>query len=81
MRHHRSGIKRIRHPEVGDLELAYEAMSFPANPEWFMFGYTAEPGSPSEELLKLLGSLAAVGSGDRASNSPHTSPGESKERT
>ena len=79
--HHRSGIKRIRHPEVGDLELAYEAMSFPANPEWFMFGYTAEPGSPSEELLKLLGSLAAVGSGDRASNSPHTSPGESKERT
>jgi transcriptional regulator with XRE-family HTH domain len=60
VRHHRTGIKRIHHPEVGDLELAYEAMDFPANPEWFMFGYTAEPGSPIEERLKLLGSLAAT---------------------
>jgi hypothetical protein len=24
-----------------------------------MFGYTAEPGTPSEDRLKLLGSLAA----------------------
>lgn len=60
VRHHRTGIKRIRHPEVGDLELVYEAMELPANPEWFMFGYTAEPGSPTEECLKLLGSLAAT---------------------
>lgn len=59
VRHHRTGTKRIRHPEVGDLELLYEAMDFPANPEWFMFGYTADPGSPSEERLRLLGSLAA----------------------
>lgn len=59
VRHHRTGLKRIHHPEVGDLELVYEAMDFPANPEWFMFGYTAEPGSPSEERLRLLGSLAA----------------------
>jgi transcriptional regulator with XRE-family HTH domain len=59
VRHHRTGVKRIHHPEVGDLELVYEAMDFPANPEWFMFGYTAEPGTPSEDRLKLLGSLAA----------------------
>ncbi|MFC0675201.1 helix-turn-helix transcriptional regulator [Brachybacterium hainanense] len=59
VRHHRTGVKRIHHPEVGDLELVYEAMDFPAEPEWFMFGYTAEPGSPSEDRLKLLGSLAA----------------------
>lgn len=58
VRHHRTGIKRIHHPEVGDLELAYEAMDFPAHPDWFMFGYTAAPGSPSEERLRLLGSLA-----------------------
>lgn len=60
VRHHRSGVKRINHPEVGDLELVYEAMDLPANPDWFMFGYTAEPGSPTEERLKLLGSLAAT---------------------
>jgi transcriptional regulator with XRE-family HTH domain len=59
VRHHRTGIKRIHHPEVGDLELVYEAMDFPADPEWFMFGYTAEPGTPSEDRLALLGSLAA----------------------
>lgn len=60
VRHHRSGVKRINHPEVGDLELVYEAMDLPASPDWFMFGYTAEPGSPTEERLKLLGSLAAT---------------------
>lgn len=59
VRHHSTGIKRIRHPEVGDLELSYEAMELPADPEWLMFGCTAEPGSPSEERLRLLGSLAA----------------------
>ncbi|MEU2612591.1 helix-turn-helix transcriptional regulator [Micromonospora sp. NPDC007271] len=60
VRHHRSGIKRIHHPAVGDLEFSYQAMDLPANPEWFMFAYTAESGSPTEERLKLLGSLAAT---------------------
>lgn len=76
VRHHRTGHKRIHHPEVGDLELVYEAMDFPANPEWFMFGYTAEPGSPSEERLKLLGSLAAEPPQDQK----HPSTYESTER-
>lgn len=62
VRHHRTGIKRIHHPEVGDLELGYEAMAFPAHPDWFMFGYTATPGTPSEERLRLLGSLAQYAS-------------------
>lgn len=61
VRHHRTGVKRIRHPQVGDLELTYEAMALPGNPDWTVFGYTAEPGSASEERLRLLGSLAATG--------------------
>lgn len=60
VRHHRAGAKRIRHPVVGDLELSYEAMDLPASPDWFMFAYTAEPGSPTEERIRLLGSLAAT---------------------
>jgi hypothetical protein len=60
VRHHRAGIKRIHHPEVGDLEFAYEAMDLPLNPDWFLFAYTAEPGSPTEERLMILGSLAAT---------------------
>ncbi|MFK0100181.1 helix-turn-helix domain-containing protein [Streptomyces sp. NPDC091040] len=59
VRHHRSGLKRIQHPTVGDLELTYQAMEFPANPDWFMFAFTAEPDSPTQERLTLLGSLAA----------------------
>jgi len=61
VRHHRAGIKRIHHPAVGDLEFSYQAMDLPATPEWFMFAYTTEPGSPTEERIKLLGSLAATG--------------------
>ena len=60
VRHHRAGLKRIHHPAVGDLELSYQAMEFPANPDWYMFAFTAEPGTPSAERLALLGSLAAT---------------------
>ena len=60
VRFHRTGLKRVHHPEVGDLELVYEAMELPDSPGWTMFGYTAEPGSPTEERIRLLGSLAAT---------------------
>lgn len=60
VRFHRSGTKRIHHPVVGDLELSYEAMELPANPGWTLFAYTAEPGSASEERLRLLSSWAAT---------------------
>ena len=73
VRHHRTGIKRIHHPDVGDLDLNYEAMDLPADPEWFMFGYTADPGSPTEERLRLLGSLAASAT---APGAEHTVAGQ-----
>lgn len=60
VRFHRTGMKKLHHPVVGDLELAYEAMELPANPGWTMFAYTAEPGSASDERLKLLASWAAT---------------------
>jgi transcriptional regulator with XRE-family HTH domain len=59
VRFHRTGVKRLRHPEVGELELAYEVMELPASPELRMTAYTAAPGTPSAERLALLGSLAA----------------------
>lgn len=60
VRHHRTGTKKIHHPIVGDLELTYEAMEFPADPGWTMFAYTADPGSASAERLQLLSSYAAT---------------------
>ena len=59
MRFHQTGVKRLRHPLVGDLELAYEAMQLPDSPGWTLFAFTAEPGTPSDERLRLLGSLTA----------------------
>lgn len=60
VRFHRSGTKRLHHPAVGDLEFAFEAMQLPDSPGWTMYGYTTVPGSPTDERVRLLGSLAAT---------------------
>ena len=60
VRHHRTGIKRLHHPVVGDLELVYEAFELPADPGLTLSTYTAEPGTSSEDALKLLASWAAT---------------------
>ncbi|MBY8866205.1 helix-turn-helix transcriptional regulator [Streptomyces sennicomposti] len=60
VRRHGTGTKRFRHPAVGDLTLAYEALDLAAEPGLGMTVYTAEPGSPSEQALRLLASLAAT---------------------
>jgi transcriptional regulator with XRE-family HTH domain len=60
VRFHRTGVKRIHHPEVGDLEFSYEAFDIPDSPGWTMYACTAPAGSPTEERLTLLGSLTAT---------------------
>lgn len=59
VRLHRSGVKRFHHPEVGDLTLAYESMQLTADPGLLLNAYTAEPGTPSEQGLRLLASWVA----------------------
>ncbi|MGW7517697.1 helix-turn-helix domain-containing protein [Streptomyces sp. NPDC054796] len=60
VRRHGTGTKRFHHSVVGDLTLAYEALEPAAEPGLSMTIYTAEPGSPSEEGLRLLASWAAT---------------------
>ena len=60
VRYHRTGVKRLHHPVVGDLELDYEALDLPGDPGLRMFVYTAAPGSPSADALALLASWAAT---------------------
>ncbi|UKA58629.1 helix-turn-helix transcriptional regulator [Arthrobacter sp. FW306-2-2C-D06B] len=57
---HRNGTKRLRHPVVGDLELTYEAMQLTTDEGLTLLIYAAEPGSRSEEGLRLLDSWAPV---------------------
>ncbi len=59
VRTHGTGTKRINHPAVGELVLAYEELAVTAEPGLVLMLYTAEPGSPSAEKLRLLASLAA----------------------
>ena len=59
VRTHGTGTKRFRHPVVGELTLAYEELAVTAEPGQVLMIYTAEPGSPSAERLRLLGSWAA----------------------
>ena len=59
VRSHGTGIKRFNHPVVGELTLAYEELAITAEPGLVLMVYTAEPGSPSAERLRLLASWGA----------------------
>ncbi|KUH66295.1 XRE family transcriptional regulator [Mycolicibacterium novocastrense] len=48
------GIKRYHHPLVGDLTINYESVAVLGDPDQTLCLYTAEPGSPSENALRLL---------------------------
>jgi transcriptional regulator with XRE-family HTH domain len=56
---HRSGLKRLHHPVVGDLDLNFESMELPSEPGLVLNVYTAPAGSASADGLKLLASWAA----------------------
>ncbi|MCX4097983.1 helix-turn-helix domain-containing protein [Nocardia sp. alder85J] len=60
VRFHRTGRKRLHHRIVGELELTYEALELPADPGLTLFAYTAEPGTPSDERLRLLAEWATT---------------------
>jgi transcriptional regulator with XRE-family HTH domain len=60
VRHHQTGRKRLHHPVVGDLELTYEVLALPADPGLSLVVYGAEPGSASQDGLRLLASWAAT---------------------
>ncbi|MET3950721.1 helix-turn-helix transcriptional regulator [Arthrobacter sp. UYEF36] len=60
VRLHHSGIKHLRHPVVGDLHLLYESLDLSADAGLSLLVYTAEPGSPTGDALRLLASWAAT---------------------
>ncbi|MEW2402588.1 helix-turn-helix transcriptional regulator [Streptomyces sp. NPDC046862] len=56
------GIKRLRHPEIGDLELTYQSLDLPLSHRTVhnLTIYTAEPGTSHEDRLRLLASWTAT---------------------
>lgn len=57
---HRTGLKHIHHPVVGELHLSYEVMDLPADPGLALVAFTAETGTPDHDALRLLASWAAT---------------------
>ncbi len=60
VRFHRTGVKRFHHPVVGDLTLTFEGLELAADTGLRLNAYSAEPGTPSDDALKLLASWAAT---------------------
>ncbi|EFL01331.1 MULTISPECIES: helix-turn-helix transcriptional regulator [unclassified Streptomyces] len=73
MRH--DGVKRLRHPDVGHLELTFQSLDLHVSDRAVhdLVVYTAEPGTASEDRLELLAIWAATRS--RAAQHAHRSPG------
>ncbi|GLY82071.1 helix-turn-helix transcriptional regulator [Actinoallomurus iriomotensis] len=68
VRIHHEGVKRLNHPEVGRVEMTFRDLNLPLPQRAVhdLIIYTAEPGTPSEDRLRLLASWTA----------PPTSPTE-----
>ena len=60
VRLHNTGVKHYHHPMVGELTLSFNRLDLPVDHGLTILTYTAEPGSRSEEALKLLGSWTAT---------------------
>jgi hypothetical protein len=57
---HRTGLKHMKHPVVGELHLSYEVMELSADPGLDLIAFSAEAGSPADDALRLLASWAAT---------------------
>jgi transcriptional regulator with XRE-family HTH domain len=60
VRLHQSGIKRLNHPVVGLIEIAFDVLELPGDPGLSITTYSAEPNTPSADALKMLASWAAT---------------------
>ena len=67
VRIHHDGTKTFHHPVVGTLELGYCSRALPSadRSDLRLTIYTAVPGSPSEDGLKLLASWATPSTSDQ----------------
>jgi transcriptional regulator with XRE-family HTH domain len=60
VRFHQTGVKRLHHPVVGELELSYETLTLDADDGLRVALYTAQADSCSQQALDLLASWTAT---------------------
>jgi hypothetical protein len=57
---HHSGVKTIKHPLAGELELNYEQLMLPSDPRLAIFTLGARPGTPAAESFSFLASWSSA---------------------
>ncbi len=68
VKQHYSGKKHFHHPDVGDLYLTYQALDLFAEQGLSLLVYTAQPGTGTDQALRLLASWSAAPAGSTADN-------------
>jgi hypothetical protein len=71
VRIHSTGVKKLRHPVVGDLDLPFESLPIETGSSISLVTYLPEPGSPSHDVLALLPSWEVSCAADPRSIAPH----------
>lgn len=62
VREHRTGTKVVTHPVVGELDLSFEALDVSNERGLQLIAFSAGPGSPTNDALRMLSSWTATGS-------------------
>lgn len=70
VREHRTGTKAVTHPVVGDLDLSFEALDVSNERGLQLIAFSAEPGSPTSDALRLLGSWTTADSPTTTADAP-----------
>jgi transcriptional regulator with XRE-family HTH domain len=74
VRLHSTGIKKLHHPTVGELDLPYESLPVELGSTTSLVSYLAEPGTPTHDAINLLASWTAPhpGTDERLPAAPST---------
>lgn len=66
------GTKRFHHRAVGEMELVHESLDLPGEQGLSITVYSADPGTPAADALKLLASWEASQNQDAAASQADT---------
>lgn len=74
VRIHNTGVKKLHHDVVGDLDLPFESLPIEQGSSTSLVTYLPEPGSQSHEALALLASWAGSHTDQAGTTAPHDQP-------
>jgi transcriptional regulator with XRE-family HTH domain len=74
VKQHNSGKKHFHHPLAGDLYVTYQALDLFADHGLSLLVYTAQPGTGTDDALRLLASWVAPAGGDPTGTPTSTRP-------